>query len=323
MQVRFKRIGYYMSEDKFKNNSWELVMQAGEEMGVTFIKMDLEKDLDDQGPFDRVVHKMTDELVAENTDERARQRLERFATYLSAHPGILDSEPVAKQRGFLQREKLCELLAELSNDLKRKDDGSKVQCPNYLVVHERSPCYSPDLDRASIQFPVITKSLPACGSAYSHTMGVVLTEEGLHAFDPPFIIQEYYNHNCILFKVFIIGDFLHVVRRPSLRNFDPRTEHGLRQEDLIFNSQDPPPPHLFDGSIAIEDASLWPNPPEEVLRALNRGLQEHFGVHLLGFDVITQVETGRYAVVDVNFFPSYKGVPNMGKRMASFLAGCT
>lgn len=40
----------------------------------------------------------------------------------------------------------------------------------------------------------------------------------MHSFKPPFIVQEFYNHNSTIFKVFVIGDYLYVVKRSSLPN---------------------------------------------------------------------------------------------------------
>lgn len=68
-------------------------------------------------------------------------------------------------------------------------------------------------------------------------MGIVFSESDLHSFGVPFMVQEYVNHDATLFKVlnfttsvmsmiymnnyfqvFVIGEFIDVVRRVSLRN---------------------------------------------------------------------------------------------------------
>ena len=44
-------------------------------------------------------------------------------------------------------------------------------------------------------------------------------------------------------------------------------------------------------------------PDEEKLLALSTGIQQRFGLELLGIDMIIENATGRYAVIDVNAFP--------------------
>jgi hypothetical protein len=49
-------------------------------------------------------------------------------------------------------------------------------------------------------------------------MGVAFDEKGIHSFKPPILVQEYYNHNAAIFKVFVVGDFSFIVKRKSLPN---------------------------------------------------------------------------------------------------------
>jgi hypothetical protein len=49
-------------------------------------------------------------------------------------------------------------------------------------------------------------------------MGIVFNEKGLHDFQPPFLVQEFYNHNATIFKVFVVGDVTYVQKRKSLPN---------------------------------------------------------------------------------------------------------
>lgn len=49
-------------------------------------------------------------------------------------------------------------------------------------------------------------------------MGVVFNEAGLHDFEPPFVAQEFYNHNATIFKIFVLGDSIDCIRRKSVPN---------------------------------------------------------------------------------------------------------
>jgi hypothetical protein len=49
-------------------------------------------------------------------------------------------------------------------------------------------------------------------------------------------------------------------------------------------------------------------PDEDKLLHLVSGVQQKFGLDLLGIDVIIENRSGRYAVIDINAFPGYDGV---------------
>ncbi len=72
----------------------------------------------------------------------------------------------------------------------------------------------------------VVKTVQACGTVASHEMGIVFEEKALHSFTLPLLVQEYYNHDSVVFKVFAAHDSVQVVRRPSLRNVDPSGTHS-------------------------------------------------------------------------------------------------
>lgn len=50
-------------------------------------------------------------------------------------------------------------------------------------------------------------------------MAIVFNREGLSAVRPPCVVQNFINHNAVLYKVFVVGESYTVVQRPSLKNF--------------------------------------------------------------------------------------------------------
>lgn len=50
-------------------------------------------------------------------------------------------------------------------------------------------------------------------------MAIVFNQEGLSAIQPPCVVQNFINHNAVLYKVFVVGESYTVVQRPSLKNF--------------------------------------------------------------------------------------------------------
>lgn len=54
-------------------------------------------------------------------------------------------------------------------------------------------------------------------------MAIVFNQEGLSAIQPPCVVQNFINHNAVLYKVFVVGESYTVVQRPSLKNFSAGT----------------------------------------------------------------------------------------------------
>ena len=57
----------------------------------------------------------------------------------------------------------------------------------------------------------------------SPQMAIVFNQEGLSAIQLPCVVQNFINHNAVLYKVFVVGESYTVVQRPSLKNFSAGT----------------------------------------------------------------------------------------------------
>eukprot|EP01112_Ceratiomyxa_fruticulosa_P008861 TRINITY_DN2299_c0_g1_i1.p1 TRINITY_DN2299_c0_g1~~TRINITY_DN2299_c0_g1_i1.p1 ORF type:complete len:329 (-),score=46.26 TRINITY_DN2299_c0_g1_i1:869-1855(-) len=308
------RVGLYLSQAKLPKFEVEEFIRVLNEDNSKLILLDLESDLEAQGPFDVIVHKVTDELV-DSKNKNAEEKVKRLESYLDKHPEIIDIDPVRNQRTVLDRGSMSLLLAKVNNLI---PPHLNVRCPKFTIVDDHpKEGYHDFLKKEGVKFPVLCKTVQACGSRKSHIMGIVFEEKSLLQFEPPILIQEYINHNATLFKVFAIGDYINVVRRKSIRNL-----LSYETEPLIFDSQKPfppnlssdfvpsPPPNAQTPTTIDTPASQPPDPPLETLKEISAMIRTSMGLTLLGFDVITEKETGTHAIVDINYFPGYVGVPN-------------
>ena len=148
------------------------------------------------------------------------------------------------------------------------------------------------------------------------------------------ILQEYANHDAILYKVYVLGDKVYVYQRPSIPNLPKETEK-LENHDcsyLEFDSQRPYPKLADFGFGSDEpdqkrqrtsDTSLSVLVTVDAVRPVVDALKRAFGLELFGFDiVIASGQDGKereMLVVDVNYFPSYKEVPNFPSLLAQYL----
>ncbi|KAI8532607.1 hypothetical protein RHMOL_Rhmol11G0226700 [Rhododendron molle] len=54
------------------------------------------------------------------------------------------------------------------------------------------------------------------GSVKSHKMSLGFNREGMSKLKPPTVLQEFVNHGGVIFKVYVIGDYVKCVKRNSL-----------------------------------------------------------------------------------------------------------
>ncbi|KAH3760617.1 inositol-tetrakisphosphate 1-kinase [Pelomyxa schiedti] len=177
---------------------------------------------------------------------------------------------------------------------------------------------------AAMDFPVMCKRDLACGCLDSHVMEIVLSKEALPMVSTkaPLLVQEYINHDSVLTKVFAIGPHVFTQTRPSLPNFSNTaigtgTEGGTQPlAPLLFDNTRPAAPQVEEwraspaarcmlpdskGNAALQQA--LPRAIEVMAQQLSKILG---GAALFGFDVVCDSAVSRAAVIDVNYFPSYK-----------------
>lgn len=62
-----------------------------------------------------------------------------------------------------------------------------------------------------------------------------------------------------------------------------------------------------------------PEPPHELLVQVAAAFSDVAKLSLFGFDLIHEAETGLYAVIDINFFPGFDGVPDFTERFLKLI----
>jgi inositol-1,3,4-trisphosphate 5/6-kinase/inositol-tetrakisphosphate 1-kinase len=151
-------------------------------------------------------------------------------------------------------------------------------------------------------------------------MGIVLNQTGLESVGIPCLLQEYANHNGILFKVYVLGQDIFVFSRPSLPNLPTEPSDLETLKSFVeFDSQRPYPDLAHFG---LTQSSASPHAVTK-LTALEvtpvvDALKSAFGLQLFGFDILIS-EDSKLLVVDVNYFPSFKEVSNFPSLLAKFL----
>uniref|UniRef100_A0A3P8QRJ4 Inositol-tetrakisphosphate 1-kinase n=1 Tax=Astatotilapia calliptera TaxID=8154 RepID=A0A3P8QRJ4_ASTCA len=295
--LKGRRVGYWLSEKKMK----KLNFQAFADL-CRFL--DLSQPLEDHGPLDVIIHKLTDLILeADQNDSQAVLLVQRVQDYIDAHPETIILDPLPAIRTLLDRCKSYQLIHRLESCMR----DERICSPPFMVLNtECSPDVLEQIKRQGLSFPFVCKTRVAHGTN-SHEMAIIFSEEDLKDVKPPCVIQSFINHNAVLYKVFVVGDSYTVVERPSLKNF-PAGPADRRA--IFFNSHNVSKPESSSDLTSRENVEGVSQPPsDDVIRELSRSLREALGVSLFGIDVIINNQTGQHAVIDINAFPGYEGVP--------------
>lgn len=186
-----------------------------------------------------------------------------------------------------------------------------------------------------LSFPIILKRRVACGTKASHEMVIAYDMDGALAaikavfggsdqplsidshdypipgcaedFAAEIIAQQFITyHGGVLFKVYSIGSNVAVQPRPSVNHsikaphcgyyyFD---SHSLKRGDHF----------AFDPNTGCSKLTEAIMPSPKLTKSIIAELSKELGLSLLGVDLVYDIHSKYYYIVDINYFPGYKGV---------------
>ncbi|KAM9014551.1 inositol-tetrakisphosphate 1-kinase isoform 5-T8 [Ara ararauna] len=319
--LKGKRVGYWLSEKKIRKLNFQAFAELCRKRGVEVVQLDLTKPIEDQGPLDVIIHKLTDVILeADQNDSQSLELVQRFQEYIDAHPETIILDPLPAIRTLLDRSKSYELIRQIEAYMQ----DERICSPPFMEL--TSACGEDTLqliEKNGLAFPFICKTRVAHGTN-SHEMAIIFNQEGLKAVHPPCVIQSFINHNAVLYKVFVVGESYTVVKRPSLKNFSAGISD---RESIFFNSHNVSKPESSSVLTAAEVClvprasmtvspsgfpyrapldkieGVFERPNDDVIREISKALQQALGVSLFGIDIIINNQTGQHAVIDINAFP--------------------
>uniref|UniRef100_A0A8C8GVJ9 Inositol-tetrakisphosphate 1-kinase n=1 Tax=Oncorhynchus tshawytscha TaxID=74940 RepID=A0A8C8GVJ9_ONCTS len=342
--LKGRRVGYWLSEKKMKKLNFQAFADLCRKRGIEVVQLDLSQPLEEQGPLDVIIHKLTDLILeADQNDTQSVLLVQRVQDYIEAHPETIVLDPLPAIRTLLDRCKSYQLIHRIEDCMQ----DERICSPPFMVLNtECGPDTLEKIEKHGLTFPFICKTRVAHGTN-SHEMAIIFSEEDLKDVKPPCVIQSFINHNAVLYKVFVVGESYTLVERPSLKNFpagpageeDPGdclfmgTQRAISEESLqhclpsralaralagfktnpkaiFFNSHNVSKPESSSDLTSRDNVEGVSQPPsDDVIRELSRSLRQALGVSLFGIDVIINNLTGQHAVIDINAFPGYEGVP--------------
>ncbi|CAN1284816.1 Inositol-tetrakisphosphate 1-kinase 2 [Linum perenne] len=196
-------VGYALTSKKKKSFLQPKLEVLARNKGISFIAIDLNKPLGDQGPFDIVIHKLL-----------GKDWYEVIEDYRQKHPEVTVIDPPNAIRHLSNRQSMLQYVA----DLKLSDFYGTVCIPRQMVIDRDPSSIAHEVSKAGLKLPLVAKPLLVDGTAKSHQLSLAYDEFSLSELEPPLVLQEFVNHGGVLFKIYIMGESIKVVRRFSLPN---------------------------------------------------------------------------------------------------------
>ncbi|XP_024403882.1 inositol-tetrakisphosphate 1-kinase 3 isoform X1 [Physcomitrium patens] len=297
-------VGYALTSKKIKSFVQPKLEELARSKGISLVAIDRSIPLTEQGPFDVLLHK--------STGKEWRQSLE---DYKRLYPDVVVLDPPEAILQLRNRQSMLQDVAELD----MSDAGGYVGVPKQLVVTGDATSIPAAVSEAGLKLPLVAKPLVADGSPKSHAMSLVYDESCLTQLDPPLVLQEFVNHGGVLFKTYVVGDYVRVVRRFSLPDV-PEGEmkrNGIMPFPRVSCAAESAEEALAAGILDPQAAEL---PPRRLLESLSKELRRRLGLQLFNMDIIREGGAGsRYYVIDINYFPGFGKMPEYEKVFTDFL----
>eukprot|EP01091_Cochliopodium_minus_P013928 TRINITY_DN460_c0_g1_i1.p2 TRINITY_DN460_c0_g1~~TRINITY_DN460_c0_g1_i1.p2 ORF type:complete len:175 (-),score=39.76 TRINITY_DN460_c0_g1_i1:41-565(-) len=161
-----------------------------------------------------------------------------------------------------------------------------------------------------LKFPVICKPFVGDGNDFSHQCAFAHNEKGLYEMPLPAIFQQYHDHDAVIYKIYVLGDEISQIQRPSLENYREDIVHpDFEYFGRISNARE-------NGSKEIVATKL---PSDELLKDAIEHLRSFLPMTFFGFDLIYNSETQSYYIIDINYLPGYYDVKNLHSRILSYI----
>ncbi|KAJ3674066.1 hypothetical protein LUZ60_006058 [Juncus effusus] len=300
-------VGYALTKKKVKSFLQPKLLTLARNKGILFVAIDQNRPLTEQGPFDVILHKLT--------GKEWQQILE---VYQEKHPEVTVLDPpYAIQHVYNRQSMLQEVAAlNLSNSL------GTVGVPKQLVVTKDPSSIPFEVEKAGLAFPIVAKPLVVDGTAKSHELSLAYDQSSLSKLDPPLVLQEFVNHGGVVFKIYIVGESIKVVRRfslPDVNRYELNRTGSRTGTEGVFRF-----PRVSCAAANADEADLDPRvaelPPNSLLESLSKELRRRLGLRLFNIDMIREHgNRDQFYVIDINYFPGYGKMPGYEHIFTDFL----
>lgn len=266
---------------------------------------------------DVVLHKATDEVVSIGLSDSSQcvsrtfytKGMQELESYFGDHHDCCVIDPLDNISPVLDRLRMQHILLGLGE---LKTDGQcRIRAPHFLKVDDfNDPNIGERLSSVDLFLPSIVKPQVACGVADAHDMAIVFRTEDFKNLQVPLpvVVQEYVDHSSLLYKFYVLGEKVFYAVKNSTPNGDVFLSSYEKDghKPIIFNSLK----SLPTSKDAVNSKTSKQYLDLELVTVAANWLRKMLNLTIFGFDVVIQEGTRDHVVVDVNYLPSFKEVPN-------------
>jgi len=322
------RVGIAIIEDtRVKLQLPKRLEEHNKDASIIFSVIDMERDLQEQGPFDVIIHKVL-EWYNFGEDIGSEKLLKLSKLSLENESSIKFLDPIEETLKLADRCLAMDILVAASNF---SVNGITVFVPPFTFIPEPVDTQNTTdhintiLSSKEIKFPIISKP-PICRcDVEAHDMSIMFNRESLIDIKTPVVVQQFIDHGSLLYKVAVVGDSFYVCERPSVKNLAEvnfGSTSTIYFDSMTVSKSDRYCPELHDvnpleqtyRTSVVKEEELPEKDrkgdllDEAVVKELVRRIRQHVKLSLFGVDIIIDSKTHNYGLIDLNYLPSFKGI---------------
>ncbi|OIW14175.1 hypothetical protein TanjilG_21315 [Lupinus angustifolius] len=311
-------VGYIMKssrvEDFAKRGAFPLYCTQN---GLMFVPLTSVLPLSSQlKDVDVVLHKATDEILSiEENKLTFTQNMQELQRYLEDHKDFCVIDPLSNIYPLLDRLEIQQVLLGL---VELNAEGSYlIRGAHFLKVDNFDEFnLATRLAEARLSLPCIVKPKVACGVSDAHKMAIVFRVDDFKNLSVPLpaVIQEYVDHSSTLYKFYVLGEEIFYAVKKSIPNADilMKSSNGDDLKPLLFDSLKSLPTADSIQDYGANNSNTTSNESIDLKLVIDAAhwLRKKLQLTIFGFDVVIQEGTHDHVIVDVNYLPSFKEVPD-------------
>ncbi|KAI5670060.1 hypothetical protein M9H77_19913 [Catharanthus roseus] len=314
-------VGYVMKpsreEDFAKRGALPLCPTAN---GLMFVPLSYELPVASQlQQVDGVLHKATDEIVGVEMGYASDNKvifsagLQELQRCIERQTDCCVIDQFQNIYPVIDREKIQQILVGLESICTKSP--YKTRGPHFLKIDSfEEPNLESRLLEANLSLPNIVKPQVACGVADAHSMAIVFKVDDYKGLNVPLpaVVQEYVDHSSRLFKFYVLGEKIFYAIKNSTPN--AATLMSLSEENylkpILFDSLKSLPVATENKQLCNKDHAGNQEIDLELVTDAANWLGKILELTIFGFDLVIQEGTGDHVIVDLNYLPSFKEVPD-------------
>ncbi|XP_028767230.1 inositol 1,3,4-trisphosphate 5/6-kinase 4 [Neltuma alba] len=265
---------------------------------------------------DIVLHKATDEILSiKDENINFTQSMRELQKYFEHNQDCCVLDPLINIYPLLDRLEMQKILLGL---VELKTESSYMIRGAYFLKVDNfdSLNFVTGLGKANLSLPCIVKPKVACGVGDAHKMAIIFRADDLKNLSVPLpaIIQEYVDHSSTLYKFYVLGEKIFCAVKKSIPNANilMKSFDGCDPKPLEFDSLKSLPTADNIHNSAVSDHPTGTNESIDLKLVTDAAnwLRKRLQLTIFGFDVVIQEGTHDHVIVDVNYLPSFKEVPD-------------